>query len=108
MLDLSKVPVDKIKELLAMLTKAKPFNWVTGAKAILALLVWATDQLNGQDPAPSPIGASGDEDKEDIAAIEALAAGNVVSDEAMGGGVLLSLAISALIRQALKLLASNI
>lgn len=107
MLDLSTVPVSKINDLVAMITKSKTFSWKSAAKDVLSILDWATEQLGGQDPSPAPIGSDGEGDP-DLEAVKALADGTVVPDDAIGGGILFSIAISALIRTALKLLANNI
>lgn len=108
-LDLSTLPVDKIKDLVAMATKQKPFTFKAASKDLLSILDWATNMLGDSEPAPAPIGAGSDPDAADLEAINALLAGEVTSDDAVGfGGVLISVAVSALLRQALKLLLNNI
>ena len=105
MFDLTSLPLDKVKNLVAYVTRAKPWD-LDAADDVLELLKWAVKQFKSNPL--SPIGAADYSRGDDLLCVEALANGDTVSDEAIGGGVLTSIAISALIRLAIKLLKDNL
>lgn len=108
MFDLSSLPLDKVKSLVGYVTKTKPWD-LDAADDVLEILKWAVKQFKSNPL--SPIGSSPVDGVDDLTALEALAAGETLSDDAVGfvgGGILTSIAISALVRLAVKLLKDNL
>ena len=105
MFDLSTLPLDKVKDLIAMATKAKPWS-LDAADDVLDLLKWGVKQFKSNPL--SPIGATDYSQGDDLLCVQALANEETVSDEVIGGGILVSIAVSALIRLAVKLLKDNL
>jgi len=99
-LDLTTIPLAEIQNILAVLTKQKPFTWDLFPQAV-KVLEWAYQQLKGQPPVD--VIGSGDISDED--AIGAILDGTAVDDGAIGGGILLSIAVPILIKVVTKLLA---
>ena len=105
MFDLSGLPLDKVKDLIAMATKAKPWS-LDAADDVLDLLKWGVKQFKSNPL--SPIGAADYSQGDDLICVEALANGETVNEDAIGGGILVSIAISALVHLAVKLLKDNL
>jgi hypothetical protein len=99
-LDLTTIPLAEIQNILAVLTKQKPFTWDLFPQCV-KVLEWAYQQLKGQPPV-DVIGSTGVSDEE---AISAILDGTAVDDGAIGGGILLSIAVPILIKVVTKVLA---
>lgn len=102
-LDLTTIPLTEIQNILAVLTKQKPFTWDLFPQAV-KVLEWAYQQLKGQPP----VDVIGSQEISDEDAIRSIIDGTAVEGDAIGnaisGGILLSLAVPVLIRVVTKLL----
>lgn len=98
-LDLTTIPLAEIQNILAVLTKAKPFTWDLFPQAV-KVLEWAYQALKGQPP----VDVIGSQEISDEDAIRSIIDGTAVEGDAIGGGILLSLAVPVLIRVVTKLL----
>jgi hypothetical protein len=97
-LDLTTIPLAEIQNILAVLTKQKPFSWELFPQAV-KVLEWAYQQLKGK----APVDVIGSQEISDEDAIRSILDGTAVEDGAIGG-ILLTLAVPILIKVVTKLL----